>query len=280
LSTFSLFRAQELRSALALGLASTKMSGTAADARESVHSGNARPQTRGSASERQLTSSTRLRFFSSSSLLRRSSRSTCDSEVRRANAGKEHHRVTVTRGSATFSMLSLFQTFHDLCCKMLSLPNDMAARCWVNLPGPQAARSWSGHGPKARNSWALSSYACGQGEEGHLELGAVLHHQQPARAGGPPPSCPASTSNISLFAVSHAQLAVAVVAAGPRVPRRRYRHCVPAAIPQTLPAAPASAAAEDARCRGPAGLQGRSRRCRPPRPPPPPPGGGRRLRQG
>ena len=157
MSTFSLFRAQELRSALALGLASTKMSGTAADARESVHSGNARPQTRGSASERQLTSSTRLRFFSSSSLLRRSSRSTCDSEVRRANAGKEHHRVTVTRGSATFSMLSLFQTFHDLCCKMLSLPNDMAARCWVNLPGPQAARSWSGHGPKARNSWALSS---------------------------------------------------------------------------------------------------------------------------
>ena len=48
----------------------------AADARESVHTGNARAQTRNSASERQLTSSTRLRFFSSSSLLRRSSRST------------------------------------------------------------------------------------------------------------------------------------------------------------------------------------------------------------
>ena len=80
MSTFSLFRAQELRSALALGLARTKMSGTAADARESVHSGNARTQTRDSASEMLLTSSTRFRFFSSSSLLRRSSRSTYASD--------------------------------------------------------------------------------------------------------------------------------------------------------------------------------------------------------
>jgi len=182
------------------------MSGTAADARESVHSGNARPQTRGSASERQLTSSTRLRFFSSSSLLRRSSRSTCDSEVRRANAGKEHHRVTVTRGSATFSMLSLFQTFHDLCCKMLSLPNDMAARCWVNLPGPQAARSWSGHGPKARNSWASSlrpgrrrpsrtrrraapSAACARGRAAPELPGIHLKHQPVCRVPRPAGRC-------------------------------------------------------------------------------------------
>ena len=138
--TCSLLRTQELRPALALGLAITTQ--LRSGARSTVPRLHGRVQEPARRHTRTGTRVERTRARSPHQCACASSLPPPGSGVRpaapapaqgeahkRAHAHDRQRTACHKHGPATFSMLSRFHTFHDLCCKMLSFPNDISARC-------------------------------------------------------------------------------------------------------------------------------------------------------